>query len=61
MRQNRRVIENLLFLLFRRFITVETRKRELLRYNNAFNNFRVMIINLFLGGGSVERAVIKEE
>ena len=39
MRQDRRVIENLLFLLFKRFIIIEARKRELLKYNNAFNNF----------------------
>ena len=61
MRQDRRVIEDLLFLLFRRFITVETRERELLKYNNAFNSFRVIIINLLLGGDSAERIITKKE
>ena len=61
MRQNRRVIEDLFFLLFKRLITVDARKRELLRYNNAFNSFRVIIINLLLRGGSAERVVTKEE
>ena len=61
MRQNRRVIENLLFLLFKGFIIIETRERKLLKYNNAFNNFRTIIINLSLKGGSAERAVTKEE
>ena len=61
MRQDRRVIEDLFFLLFKRLITVKTRERELLKYNNAFNNFRIIIINLPLGGGSVERVVTKEE
>ena len=61
MRQNRRIIENLFFLLFKGFITVEARERKLLKYNNAFNNFRIIIINLFLGGGNVERIIIKKE
>ena len=61
MRQNRRVIEDLLFSLFKRLITIEARKRELLRYNSAFNSFRVMIINLSLKGGNIERVIIKKE
>ena len=61
MRQDRPAIENLLFLLFKGFIIIEARERELLRYNNAFNNFRVIIINLLLGGGSIERAATKKE
>ena len=61
MRQDRRTIENLFFSLFKGFTTIETRKRKLLKYNNAFNNFRVIIINLLLGGGSAERVVTKEE
>ena len=61
MRQDRRVIKDLLFLLFKRLIIIEARKRELLRYNNAFNSFRAIIINLSLGGGNIERAIIKEE
>ena len=61
MRQDRRVIEDLLFLLFREFITIEARKRELLKYNDAFDSFRVMIINLLLGGGSAERTATKKE
>ena len=61
MRQDRRTIEDLLFSLFRGFITVEARKRELLRHNSAFNSFRVIIINLPLGGDSAEYAVTEEE
>ena len=61
MRQNRRAIEDLLFLLFGELTTVEVRERELLRYNGAFDSFRAIIINLFLKGGSAERAAIKEE
>ena len=61
MRQNRRIIENLFFLLFKGLITIETRERKLLKYNNAFNSFRIMIINLFLGGDSIERTTIKKE
>ena len=61
MRQDRRIIENLLFLLFKEFTTVEARKRKLLKYNNAFNNFRVIIINLPLRGDSAERIIIKKE
>ena len=61
MRQDRRVIENLFFLLFRRFIIIEARERELLKYNNAFNNFRIIIINLFLRGGNTERVITKKE
>ena len=61
MRQNRRAIENLLFSLFRRLTTIETRERELLKYNNAFNSFRAMIINLSLKGDNTERIIIKKE
>ena len=61
MRQDRRTIENLLFLLFKGFTTVEARERKLLKYNSAFNSFRVIIINLFLKGGSVERVTTKKE
>ena len=61
MRQDRRVIEDLLFLLFRGLIIIEARERELLKHNGAFNSFRVMIINLFLENGSIERAIIKKE
>ena len=61
MRQDRRVIENLLFLLFKGFTTIETRERKLLRYNDAFNSFRIMIINLPLKGGNTERVIIKKE
>ena len=61
MRQDRRAIEDLLFLLFRGLTTIEARERELLKYNNAFNSFRAMIINLPLEGGSTERAATKEE
>ena len=61
MRQNRRIIEDLFFLLFKGFIIVKTRKRELLKYNSAFNSFRIIIINLLLGGDSVERVIIKKE
>ena len=61
MRQDRRVIENLFFLLFRKLTIIETRERELLKYNNAFNSFRIIIINLSLRGGSIERATTKKE
>ena len=61
MRQDRRVIENLLFLLFGGLIIIEARERELLRYNSAFDSFRAIIINLFLRGDSAERATTKEE
>ena len=61
MRQDRRAIEDLLFSLFRGFTTIEARKRELLRHNDAFNSFRAMIINLPLGGGSAERTAIEEK
>ena len=61
MRQDRRAIEDLFFLLFRGFTTVEARERKLLKYNNAFNNFRVIIINLLLRDDNVERIIIKEE
>ena len=61
MRQNRRIIEDLFFSLFRRLITIKARKRELLRYNNAFNSFRIMIINLFLEDDNTERVITKKE
>ena len=61
MRQDRRIIEDLFFLLFRRLIIIKARERELLRHNSAFNSFRVMIINLFLRSGSTERVIIKKE
>ena len=60
MRQNRRAIEDLFFLLFKEFTIIETRKRKLLRYNNAFNSFRVIIINLSLEDGNAERAITKK-
>ena len=61
MRQNRRIIEDLFFSLFKGFITIETRKRKLLRHNGAFDSFRIMIINLFLGGGNIERTITEKE
>ena len=61
MRQDRRIIEDLFFLLFKGFIIIKARKRKLLKYNNAFNSFRTIIINLFLGDGSAERIITKEE
>ena len=61
MRQNRRAIEDLFLLLFRRLIIIETRERELLKHNNAFNSFWIMIINLLLKDDSAERAVIKKK
>ena len=61
MRQDRRAIEDLLFLLFKGLTIIEARERELLKYNNAFNSFRVIIINLLLGGGSVEYIITKKE
>ena len=61
MRQDRRIIEDLFFLLFKGFIIIEARERKLLKYNSAFNSFRVIIINLSLKGDSVERAIIKKE
>ena len=60
MRQNRRIIKNLLFLLFKGFITIETRQRKLLKHNNAFNSFGVIIINLSLINDSIERIIIKK-
>ena len=40
---------------------IRTGKRKLLKYNNAFNSFRIIIINLLLKDDSIERIIIKKE